>query len=343
MLSSSITTHSSSANSAASRISGAPQDIPKLSKYQKQLLNQISNPQHSPLYCSNCKSDKDVVEDHAQGCMVCRGCGLVVSNYLISREEEHRNFQNDEGGEDKARASKASNNELLEGQLATSIARVPGQSGSLMRTQMKIQQTTEKIENRLKTAFSEINKWVDEFGAPSRAATTVQQIFKVLSENNKINSRNEKEALGACLYKGLKVVGHAVTLKEVCALLGVKEKKLNKMIMEIGKIESLKDLTIADSNSPKSYIESFASKLKLPTKILSFALDTAERVAEIGADAGKNPSTVAAACIVFASENHSDQKFRKTEIDVEEVSAITHATIRKAVNDFNKVKDKLLK
>lgn len=331
----------SSSASSSSPAMGAPPE--KVSKYWRQIQMQSLPTEHSPLYCSVCRTTDNVVEDHAQGCMVCRGCGTVVLTQLISTEEEHRTFQNDEGAEDRSRASKANSNELLDVNLATSIARVPGQSGGLVKTQMKIQQTTEKSELMLKSAFSEIAKLVEQFGAPSRTSTTVQQIFKELQATKKVNSENINDAIGACLYKGLKIEGRAIPIKEVCVVLRVTEKRLNKMIMQLGKIESLKNLMGRDSNSPKSYIETYASKLALPAKILTLALEVADKAAIYSVDSGKSPSTVAAACIVFASQNHPEKQHIKTEKDVEAVSGITKETIRRAVADFNKKRDQLLK
>lgn len=322
---------------------GAAVQPKKMSNYLRKVESMQNQSEFSPLYCKICKTVDHVVEDHAQGCMVCTGCGTVVLDQVISTDEEHRTFQNDEGAEDRSRTSKATSNELLDGStLATAISRVPGQSGSLVKVQMKIQQTTEKSEQQLKTAFSKIASHVDKFGAAPRVAATAQQIFKELQGTKKVNSENMNEAIGACLYKALKLEGRAIPLKEICVVLNVKEKKLNRMIMAIGKIASLKDLTGRDNNSPKSYIETYAQKLSLPTKILTLALEVAERVTSCGVDSGKSPSTVAAACIVFASQNHPEKQHYKSEKDVEAVSGITKETIGRACRDFLKHRERLL-
>lgn len=262
---------------------------------------------------------------------------MITSRLTIHKDV--RTFQ-DDGEEDKSRTSKATSNVVVEGVLGTSIDFNSGKdAGKLNHTHRKSQ----KKEVPLLRAFGELANWVEKLKAPSKAVTTVQQIYKVLSENTRITSANEKQAMAACLFKGLKIEGKAVTIKGLCALMSVARLDVNNMVSTIGKIPQLKELTISDRNSPKSFIESFSHELGLPTKVLSLALDVADKLTNVGADAGKNPSTNAAACIVFASENHPDKKIaRITEHNVEAVSGITNLTIRKAVNDFNKFKNKLL-
>jgi len=55
-----------------------------------------------PDTCKECGSD-DLVEDHAQGDVICRNCGLVAAERIVDLGSEWRNFENDDSGTDPSR------------------------------------------------------------------------------------------------------------------------------------------------------------------------------------------------------------------------------------------------
>jgi transcription elongation factor Elf1 len=50
--------------------------------------------------CPDCGSI-DVVEDHAHGDLVCRQCGRVIGEKIIDTDREWREFESDQGGDQK--------------------------------------------------------------------------------------------------------------------------------------------------------------------------------------------------------------------------------------------------
>jgi TFIIB zinc-binding len=55
----------------------------------------LSSSLSSDLRCNECGSD-DILEDHREGVIVCKQCGVVLSSQLISEEPEWRTFQDDD-------------------------------------------------------------------------------------------------------------------------------------------------------------------------------------------------------------------------------------------------------
>ncbi|KAL9647343.1 hypothetical protein ABK040_011708 [Willaertia magna] len=306
------------------------------SNYNKK-LDAINN----ALYCNNCQTGDYITEDHKEGTMVCTGCGVVVMNSLIDLDREWREFENDSGTKDKSRVAGPVNELLDGGGLSTSIERVKGGTGGLTKTHMKIQQSDN--EKHLREAFRKIEDFAEKLGVEHKHFSRVQQIYKELDKKKNFKGRYMDQVVAACLYTGLKAEAVSRTIKEIIVLTNTKKKEVNKYIQLINSDENLKKLLKSTSyNSPKDYVEKYTAELELPVYLQTATQEVAENVMKYGVGYGKSPVTLAAASIVLLCQSQPDEQFKRTAKDVEGVMGISETTIKKALKELEKEKEKLL-
>ncbi|CAN0250956.1 unnamed protein product, partial [Phaeothamnion confervicola] len=70
------------------------------------------------LRCTECHGE-DIITDEAAGDVVCRGCGVVLQQSMMSDTPEWRVFLDDSGGKDPSRVGGPLDNLLSDGGLGT--------------------------------------------------------------------------------------------------------------------------------------------------------------------------------------------------------------------------------
>src|SRR5581483_341501 len=117
------------------------------------------------LICPDCKTQPpNIVEEFANGDLVCGDCGLVLGDRIIDTRSEWRTFANDEG-DDPSRVGAAANPLLDGSQLDTVISRRDGGSGTAKDlNKVHGRATAVKGEKNLIQAYKEIAAMSDAIG-----------------------------------------------------------------------------------------------------------------------------------------------------------------------------------
>ena len=71
--------------------------------------------------CPECKTDERVILDSAGGKFVCRNCGLVCGDRLVTDESEWRTFSDEKGVADRNRVGGPDNPLLESNELSTAL------------------------------------------------------------------------------------------------------------------------------------------------------------------------------------------------------------------------------
>jgi transcription initiation factor TFIIB len=282
--------------------------------------------------CTYCNS-QNVIEDHAQGSLICTNCGTVVQDHVIDLDLETRRFQDDEV--DNSRVG-SSVDPLLDGidHLTTVISATPGsKGGDIARAHLK--QTINSADTALKEAFRRIDHMAEKIDLLDKYRGRAKEIYKNLHDIKALKGKDQDTMIAACLYVGCRLENVARSLKEFAVISHKNKTEIGKYLKFIQKKLKLNMETV----SAKNYMTRFCSHLKLPAWIETGAEEVASKATEMGIVAGKSPDTVAAAAIYMVCMS-SDRK--KSMKDVSEVTGVTETTIRNCLKDLEAYRNQLL-
>eukprot|EP00164_Ancoracysta_twista_P019990 GFYU01035469.1.p1 GENE.GFYU01035469.1~~GFYU01035469.1.p1 ORF type:complete len:365 (+),score=71.78 GFYU01035469.1:68-1162(+) len=280
-------------------------------------------------WCSNCQKVPSVVEDHAQGDLICDGCGLVLQGRLVDEHSEWRTFSNDTSGVDQTRVGGPSNPLLDDSGYSTGIAK--GGSGGADGFQVNRLQNRGALSGSDRTlleAYREIGRMADLIGLPQTIKDRASELYKGIHDQKALRGRDSKAVMAAAVYIACRQENVPRTLKEICALTRASKKEIGRCYKEMLKVLETNLSTINTSD----FMIRFCSNLGLPTDILNASTAVAEKAVQMGIVAGKSPISVAAASIYLVSQL---SKHKKTQKEIATVAGVSEVTIRNSYKDIH--------
>ncbi|KAJ1666097.1 transcription initiation factor IIB [Coemansia sp. RSA 1813] len=275
------------------------------------------------LICPDCRNPiPNIVEDFTSGDYVCGDCGLVLGDRIIDTRSEWRTFAN-EDGDDPSRVGNAANPFLDGAQLDTVIAR-GGDSGSgmarnLNRTQGRT--TAQRNERNLVQAYKEISALCDAYDMPRSIVDIAKQLYKKVEDDNLLRGKSNDAIIAACIFLACRQEGAPRTFKEICALTKVDRKDIGRTF----KFLKSKLGTNAGTTSSDDLIARFCSNLNLGPETRIITRQLTQKAKDMENISGKNPVSIASACIYMASHLVGDGREAKA---ISEIAGIGEATIK---------------
>jgi len=289
-------------------------------------------------WCEDCKSGEDVIQDSRGGRLVCTNCGLVVNNKLISDEAEWRNFsESDRRGADPNRVG-GGYDELL-GAGANMLTLV-GDDCRLAMLQ-KHQFTSE--ERKMMQAYDIIKKFTAKLTLPQDVGHCAQELYKQIAETKSMTGKKNLTVCATVLYIAAKAGRNARPIRELCEILSVKRKQVSKCYSVIMKLRSEGKLKLRQqrtttvrqpASATQEYAVRFANKLRLPGAIVTGSRLIVKKVEELAIMTGKQPGTIASACVYLASSLHPNKRYHRTFKEIGLMAQVTDNTIQAAYRKF---------
>jgi transcription initiation factor TFIIB len=283
--------------------------------------------------CPACRNDPpNIVEDFANGDMICADCGIVVGDRIIDFRSEWRSFSNDgTGGDDPSRVGGPSN-PLLEGSgsLGTMISSRDNYSGvSKELSKVQGRASMKPAEKALLRSFKEIGSMCDRIGLPRIIADKAKQIYKLVDDSKTLKGKNNEGIIAACIYLACRQENVTRTYKEISALTMVPKKEIGRCFKLIQPL-----LTSSPSKmvSTEDFVTRFCSHLRLGMDVQKISIFVLKKCAEIGCSAGKSPISVASAAIYLAS--HLFPNCGKTFKEINVVSSVSEGTIKSTYKEM---------
>ncbi|KAI9778904.1 MAG: transcription initiation factor IIB [Candelina submexicana] len=315
---------------------------------------------NTQVICRECKEiPPNIVEEFSSGDMVCGSCGLVLGDRIVDTRSEWRTFSNDDqGNDDPSRVGDGANPLLNGSQLQTSISFGDGGSGrsrDLHRAQNK--STHDKSTQSLLAAYKQIGAYCDVYQISKTASDTAKQYYKQVDDAKAFKGKTQDAIIAGCLFIACRQNKVPRTFREIYALTKVSKKDIGRSFKALEKFFATQN-NIAPANSGASptanATDSYAATtstraqelcvrycnqlgLKMQCEKVSAAL--AEKIAELGALAGRSPLSVAAACIYMTSYL---MKHPRTAKDISNVAGVSDGTIRTAYKVLYGARDKLI-
>lgn len=276
--------------------------------------------------CPICNSVNTIIIDYTAGQIVCSSCATVIEDRIIDETSEWRNFSNENPntGTDQNRVGGPINPYLDEVSLTTKIA-TKNNKGPLAKFKHRafesgnrsILRGMEKIEElaiKLELLMSIVEKSKD--------------VYKNVIDNKKLKGRSLDGIIAAIFYHVCRQNNANRSLQDIVNRLKLDKKEFVRCFKAIEPlITSSTDRDNTENTVGLSNV--FCNKLELPVKIKSTAADITREVCEKELLAGRNPNTVASACLCFTLLLTGTIPNKK---EISEVSKIGESTIQQALS-----------
>lgn len=291
--------------------------------------------------CSMCKSGKTVT-DPESGELICRNCGLVISDKAQESRPEWRAFTSEEAN-DRSRTGIPSSLARHDMGLYTVIGRTDKDASgraidiSMRSTMGRLRawdfrtQAHSPTERNLRQAFSELDRLKDKLGLSDAAVEKTAYIYRKAQERGLVRGRTISAMVGAAIYIACRETGTSRTLKDIAEIGNIKRKDLARIyrivVMEL-------DLKIPMID-PMKCIVRVANRANLSERTKRMAMSIMKNVTKSGISAGKDPMGLAASVLYLACLNSGESK---TQTDIADAAGVTEVTVR---NRYKNLKSQL--
>ena len=293
------------------------------------------------ILCSMCKSDQTVT-DPESGEIICRNCGLVLSDKVQESRPEWRAFTTEEAN-DRSRTGIPSSLARHDMGLSTVIGRTnKDASGRAIDVAMRSTmgwlrawdfrtQAHSSTDRNLRQAFSELDRLKDKLAVSDAVIEKTAYIYRKAQERGLVRGRTISAAIGASLYIACRETGASRTLKDIAEIGNIKRKDLARIYRLVVTELDLKIPMI----DPMKCIIRVANRANLSERTKRVAMNIMKGVIKSGMSAGKDPMGLAASVLYLACLRTSESK---TQTDIAEAAGVTEVTVR---NRYKNLKSQL--
>ena len=272
-----------------------------------------------------------MISDDNSGEIVCKTCGIVLSEGSEANGPEWRSFAND--GVDKSRTGTGTSITMHDMGLSTVIGTVNKdatgkplssamkQSFDRIRTWDSRSQAHSSIDKNLRQALSEMDKLKDKLSLTDAVIEKAAYIYRKAIEKKLVKGRSIQGLVAACVYAACRDTETPRTLDNVADGINIRRKDVARCYRLVFRELDLK-VPVAD---PINGIPRIASVAGLGEKTKRKAVEILRKAKKIGVVAGKDPTGLAAAALYLACITEGGNKTQK---EISEASGVTEVTIR---------------
>jgi transcription initiation factor TFIIB len=288
-----------------------------------------------------CKSGKTVT-DPESGELICRNCGLVISDKAQESRPEWRAFTSEEAN-DRSRTGIPSSLARHDMGLSTVIGRTDRDASgraidiSMRSTMGRLRawdfrtQAHSPTDRNLRQAFSELDRLKDKLRLSDAAVEKTAYIYRKAQERGLVRGRTISAMVGAAIYIACRETGTSRTLKDIAEIGNIKRKDLARIyrivVMEL-------DLKVPMID-PMKCIVRVANRANLSERTKRMAMSIMKNVTKSRISAGKDPMGLAASVLYLACLNSGESK---TQTDIADAAGVTEVTVR---NRYKNLKSQL--
>lgn len=256
--------------------------------------------------CLNCKSPC-MIEDKKEGQLVCKECGLVDTDRVISENCEWRSFECDQMPTTVAsRVGAIENAWMLNFGLSTTIAfydrgdRRNKAGGEEVKRVSQIQKYTSSTfqDHSLLATFHRIRTIAHTFDFPERIIHLAQEILHKINDSNKGKISRRIEALSVlCLYQACKKTGYIRPLRKLRSITQVSKGELARLHRLYYK--TLANPKVDSHHRMWNLLNKYCNDLCLPPQFTDRTSQLVDKIYALGILEGKRPESIAGASLYF--------------------------------------------
>ncbi|KAI5477493.1 transcription initiation factor TFIIB [Pseudohyphozyma bogoriensis] len=280
------------------------------------------------LVCPDCQDDQvQLVEEFGSGDLVCGGCGLVLGDKIVDTRSEWRSFADSEG-DDPSRVG-GPVDPLMDAadQFSTIISFKDGHSGASRALQSAASRMTKSVipgGRNLTEAFKTIGTMCEAISLPKTIVDMTRQLFKRVDEERLLKGKDQDAIIAACIFIACRQGRVPRTFKEIVKLTNVPKKDIAACFKLLER--TFETAPVLPSSG--ALIPRYCNHLGLPMFIQTACQHVVDQVGEEGSLAGRNPITIASACILFTVTLFAYKGKGSNVVDIAGVAGVQDGTIR---------------
>jgi transcription initiation factor TFIIB len=289
--------------------------------------------------CNFCNSENTIITDFSAGEIVCSNCGVVIDDKIIDETLETRRFssENGNGGEDNNRVGGPSNPYLNEVTLSTKIS-VKDKKNPINKYSYR------SFESGDRSIIRGLDK-IEELGTKLELLLSVvnksKDVYKVIISNKKLKGRSLDGIIAAIFYHVCRQSNANRSLQDVINRLKIDKKEFVRCFKSIEPLMT-KEHDKGNIENTVGLATVFSNKLDFEGKFRSACETVTRSVCEQELLAGRNPNTVAAACILFTSHLLNPISGIVNKTNLCNVSNMTFHTITISFNEIMKRREEII-
>ncbi|MHA1971992.1 MAG: transcription initiation factor IIB [Candidatus Hodarchaeales archaeon] len=289
--------------------------------------------------CPECGAVDNIISDQRSGQSICACCGVVVDSMMFDQGPEWRAYDYQEE-QDRSRGGSPLSLLQPDFGIRTQIskARKDGKGRKLSSMKRLVYNRLTNVDNHaheseirnLRIALRELKRLKSQMELPDRTAQMASSYYRRCLKMNLIRGRSIDGMIAASLYLACRKTLIPLTLKDVAINANVSSKELGRCVRTI--IQHLK--TKPDSGRHEALIHRLGEELSLSMPTRMTAVRIAKKTREFGITVGKNPMSIAAACLYIAGVKTGE---RRTQQQIARVAKTTPVTIRNRFKEIVRI------
>jgi transcription initiation factor TFIIB len=292
--------------------------------------------------CPEC-GGSNLIRDYERGEIICRTCGLVITDALTDFGPEWRAFDSEQkdkrartGGPTKLmRPNKGLVTEIDQYNKDIRGAKIDSKLQAQlhrMRKWHKRISIASSFEKNLAIALGELDRVASSLGLPDNIKENIAALYRKAVKSELIRGRLIESVVAAVIYAACRIYGIPRTLDEISKISGVEKKEIGRAYRFLKKELEL-DIPLTD---PSAYVPKFAVVLNLSRDVQMMAIEIIKKSLKKGLISGRGPTGVAAAALYIAAAMKNE---KRTQKEVADVAGVTEVTIRNRYRELKKELD----
>ncbi len=289
--------------------------------------------------CPEC-GGSNLIRDYERGEIICRTCGLVITDALTDFGPEWRAFDSEQkdkrartGGPTKLmRPNKGLVTEIDQYNKDIRGAKIDSKLQAQlhrMRKWHKRISIASSFEKNLAIALGELDRVASSLGLPDNIKENIAALYRKAVKSELIRGRLIESVVAAVIYAACRIYGIPRTLDEISKISGVEKKEIGRAYRFLKKELEL-DIPLTD---PSAYVPKFAVVLNLSRDVQMMAIEIIKKSLKKGLISGRGPTGVAAAALYIAAAMKNE---KRTQKEVADVAGVTEVTIRNRYRELKK-------
>jgi transcription initiation factor TFIIB len=289
------------------------------------------------MFCKECGGE--LIWDPDSGEVVCRSCGLVVADHVVSTGPEWKAFTLEEHQE-RDRVGPPVSFSIYDKGLSTTIGgvsrdargkRIPNERKFeiLRLRKWQAMSTVNNSERNLAQAMSELDRLSDSLHLPHAIQEKAAVTYRKALKEGLVRGRSISSMAAASLYTACRMTQTPRTLAEVSRFSPLDKKEISRCYRILLKeLDFRMPVPKAQHRVPK-----IASRAELREETQRTAIEILGEADRLKITVGKDPMGLAASALYLACVANGE---RRTQKDIAEAAGVTEVTIRNRYKDLKK-------